>query len=232
MIKKWYIYNVNVTFTAASEVQTKLLRVSSEYDFVANKIVAINTNADWKVRVINSEFQWSNQAVQGANFAGNVTYPNILLEPLVIPKNSNIELEITNGTALAANTVQICFEGYLTPAMNIVTRSWYQYVASITFTGASQQSIAEMRISSNKNFVVQKFVAKATATDYQVDIIDANEKWTQTYIYGSNLFGTAQLPNILLNPIIVLANSSIIFHLINGATAANPIQLCLEGYLE
>jgi hypothetical protein len=232
MITKWYVYNVNATFTATGQVLRKLLKVSSEYDFVINKIVSVESNADWKVRVVNSEWQWSNQAVQGDNFSGSVNFPNILLEPLVIPKNSNVELEITNGTALAGNVIQIVFEGYLTQSAPINKRQWYQYIADVAFTGANEQAITEMKISSYRNFIVQKFVAKATATDFQVDIIDANEKWTQTFVKALNLFGTAEQPNILLNPIIVMANSSIIFQMINGATAINPVQLCLEGYLE
>jgi hypothetical protein len=232
MLTKWFMYKVNATFTAVNEVQTKLLKVSSEYDFVVNKIVSVQTNADWKIRVINSEMQWSNQAVQGGNFAGSVIFPNVLLEPLVIPKNSNIELELTNGVGIAANIVQVVLEGYLVVNAPIKNRLWYQYIADKTFTIANQQAITEMRISSYKNFVVQKFVVKAATTDFQVDIIDANEKWTETFVQAGNLFGTAQQPNILLNPIIVLANSSIIFQLINGATAANAVQLCLEGYLE
>jgi hypothetical protein len=169
--------------------------------------------------------------VKSDNFASDILQPNILLEPIRIAKNSNVELELTNG-ATASNVIQLVFEGYLTPNMENINRLWYQFVYSKSFTAASEQAIASFNISSSKNFIIQKFNVKATATDFQADIIDANEKWTQEYTLASCLFGTAKQPNILLTPIPVLANSNISIHLINGATATNPIQLCLEGYLE
>ncbi len=230
-MKRYFTYVVNHTFSAASASIVKLLRTTSEYDFCIQKIMARATTTDFTVRTINSEFQWSNSAVKADNFAGDVNEPNILLEPVRIPKNTNIELELING-ATASNVIQLAFEGYLTPNMENINRQWFQYITDISFTGASEQAIRTLKISSNRNFILQKFVAKATATDYQVDIIDANEKWTQEYVRGSCLFGTAKKPNILLTPLVIMANSSITLQLINGATASNPVQLCLEGFLE
>jgi hypothetical protein len=230
-IKRYFNYVVNQTFTGANVSIIKLLRVTSEYDFVIQKITYKATSGDFTVRCINSEMQWSNNRVQADNFGGTIQYPALLLQPLVINKNSNIELEIVNG-ATASNVIQIVFEGYLTPNAVPTGRQWFQYVSNIAFTGISQQTIAEIKVSSNKNFVIHKFMAKPTVDDFQVDIIDANEKWTQEYVKSGCLFGTAQRPNILLTPITVVANSSILFQLINGSTATNNIQLCVEGYLE
>lgn len=233
-LKRWYVYTVSFNFTVANTSQRKNLQVSSEFDFVIQKITSRQTATDFTARVINSEYQWSNRAIQQPNFSGNAQYPAICLEPIKVPKNTNIEIEVVNG-ATATNNIYLVFEGYLTQDMSQLIntgRNWYQYAENYAFTGANEQTIMRMRISSHNNFIVQKLVVNATATDYRIDIIDANEKWTQNYIYGSALIGTAQRPNILMTPIVVLANSSIIFQLINGATASNPLQLCLEGYLE
>lgn len=230
-LKRYFTYVVNHTFSVASATANKLLRTTSEYDFVIQKVTARQTTVDYTIRSINSEFQWSNLAVKSDNLAGDVNDPNILLEPIKIPRNSNIELELING-ATASNVIQLAFEGYLTTRIENMDRQWFQYISDISFTGASEQATREIKISSYRNFIIQKFVAKATAVDYTVDIIDANEKWTQEPVKGSCIFGTAKKPNVLLTPIPVIANSSIVFLVVNGATATNPVQLCLEGYLE
>lgn len=230
--KRWYQYVVDHEFSSANASKKKLLQVQSDFDFVIETITYKATDDDFEVRVINSEQQWSNDKIDALNFGGTVKKPNILLEPAKVRKNTNIEIELTNG-ATASNTIQICLTGYLIREMPLSNRMWYQYVAEdVAFTATGEQARRVLKIASDKNFIIQKFIANATADDFTVDIIDANLKWTQNYVESVNIFGTAQEPNILYTPIPVMANSTIILQLVNGSTATNNIQLCLEGYLE
>lgn len=231
-LKRWYVYPFSYTFTTAStRTAPQQLGVSSEYDFVIQKITSKQTSTDFKLRIQDSEFQWSNADVDQPNFAGTAQYPNIMIEPIKIPKNTNIEIVLING-ATASNAIQLMFEGYLVQNMVPTNRRWYQYILDFPFTVASQQLQRGVNISSYKNFLVQKMYANATATDYQVDIIDANLKWTQNYVYGANLIGTVQRPNVVMTPIPVVSNTSILVQAVNGATASNTVQVVLEGYLE
>jgi hypothetical protein len=109
-------------------------------------------------------------------------------------------------------------------------RRWFQYPIEIILT-ANQQGTKEIHVSSEHNFICQKFVHTRTGA-YKVRMVDANEIWQNDYVDGDNLCGTAQQPNILLNPIIVPKNATVLFQFIDISGAGNTIRITMEGYLE
>jgi hypothetical protein len=80
-------------------------------------------------------------------------------------------------------------------------------------------------------FVVTKLIA-SSAGNFTTQIVETGSGsiLSDFPIAQSSLWGIAQRPNYLLDPLIIAPSANILFNLINGIAGANAVQLVIEGY--
>ena len=107
---------------------------------------------------------------------------------------------------------------------------FYQYSVEHNFTSASETKSKTINIDKDYNFVVLKMVATCSAS-FTVSLKSGGKLFTNKQINNANIFGTAQLPNILLTPLILLRGTDFTVDMVNGSTASNSVEIVFEGYL-
>jgi hypothetical protein len=84
---------------------------------------------------------------------------------------------------------------------------------------------------SDSYFVVTKLIASAAGTFLtQIQDTGSGVILMDAPIAQANLWGIAQRPNYLKDPLIIPPSSTVLLNLTNGIAGANAFQLVLEGY--
>jgi hypothetical protein len=106
----------------------------------------------------------------------------------------------------------------------------YVYVLDIS-RSANQQLEENIRIDSNRDFVVTKIFGTQTST-YTIQLRDSGSgrKWSDNAINNANIVGTVNLPHIVPLPRRVKADSTIYFNVTDTSGSTNTIQIILFGY--
>lgn len=110
-------------------------------------------------------------------------------------------------------------------------RQMFQYVIDQTLTG-SGSAVATVNTQGDSFFVVQKIIALSTGrfTASILGGLGSDASWSDKVVNDQNLFGTAQRPFILLDPIILAPSTAIVVSLADVSTSTNVVQIVFEGY--
>jgi hypothetical protein len=95
--------------------------------------------------------------------------------------------------------------------------------------GASGQ--LEIKTQQDSIFIVQTMMAVRTGR-FTARFLDdgSGNNWNNQPILDLDIFGSAQRPNIMIDPIVVWPTSSILISLANLTAAPNSIEIALGGY--
>lgn len=114
-------------------------------------------------------------------------------------------------------------------------RQTCQYSVTQTFTSTSESAQQQLIFNNDYDFVVQKLMHYATATDYTVQMVQGHMLYQGSPVYAPALFGTIQYPAEIErpgtnSPFVLKRGSNVYFNMVNGSTASNTVQMVLEGY--
>jgi hypothetical protein len=241
-----YRYPVGGTIGAVIGT-TGQAQVTTQRDsyFVVQKLVALSTGTfQTQIKEGGTGYLLSdpNVFINRDNLFGTAQRPNILIDPLVIPPSSLLIFSLVNGIA-GANTFEMVLEGYkhydlsnppIVAAQDIVKPykgavKWFQYAQNISSLGGARSS-NPIRVSSEANFVIRKYVASSTGA-FTVNIVStgAATPLMDSPVSNANFFGTAQRPNIIHKSRWVRKNSTLQIEVVDTSAAPNAIQIVLEG---
>jgi hypothetical protein len=107
---------------------------------------------------------------------------------------------------------------------------WHYSTPRTAFT-ALQSADLVVNVLPDSYFVAKKLVVTSTGS-FTVQMYDGSTgKLLQAFpVNNVNVFGTIQLPNVLLDPIVLPPSSSIVFKVTDTSNAGNTIQISLVGY--
>jgi len=242
---QYFQYSVLRTVALDATDNGGITKIQNDSDFLLQKVIGSQTDASATVQAVDTGTgrQFFDRALNLANYLGTAQRPNVLLHPKLIKANSQINWTFVD-TSGAENRIEVVLEGikaYKTLPSNFVPRGVIQlekyrdldpftYTFNPTALGALGTGIAVTNIQADSDFIITKLVATSTGT-FRAQIADLSCGWlySDNFIDNVNLFGTAQQPNVLLHPQLVLANSSIQVQLSDTSNAENTIQIAVEG---
>lgn len=234
---QYFHYSTPLTTVAASGFQVFNVPIYPDSYFVIKKLVSTQAGT-FLARLVNGATgrYFQNLAIGNANLFGTIQLPNRLADPIVIPPSSNLQVEITD-TSAAPNAIQAALVGFRvfnlqnppTPTKAGALLSWYQYAVNVALAGNDIQ-VATIRIDADSDFLIRKIVSTQGGA-YTLKISDSGAKdyWFDNEQTNGNVAGTAQYPNFLARPRMVVRNSTINVEVRDLSGAANAVQLVLEG---
>lgn len=109
---------------------------------------------------------------------------------------------------------------------------WYQYEANGAIPAViGSTAVLSIQIEPDAYFVVQKLIANSTGIfGTQIQDTGSSQILMDASVQNANLWGTAQQPNVLIDPLIFSPSSLVNFNLTNLIAGANTVQLVVEGY--
>lgn len=225
-------------YTANQNRQLTIPTFTDSY-FVVKRLAAISTST-FTTRIYNGSTGrvYSDVRVNNANIWGTIQLPNVLLDPMVLPPNSNVLLDLTDSSG-STNTIQCVLVGYRwfdlskPPVFGRrgVRLEWFQYSAVPDAAIAGNgKTIVQTRVDADSDFILRKLIATSTGT-FQAQISDSGSKdvWMDQYIRNANLFGTTQYPNVLPKPRLIRRNSTIQTEIEDVSGSSNTVQIIYEG---
>lgn len=109
----------------------------------------------------------------------------------------------------------------------------FRYSTAGTIPGGVGTGVLPLKITTHSDsyFVIQKLIAvNAFEFTCQIQETGSGILLSDSPIYNVNMWGTAQRPAILIDPLVLAPSSDIKFALVNQNAGANAVQLILEGY--
>lgn len=109
--------------------------------------------------------------------------------------------------------------------------SYFNYSVSRTAFTANQNQQLTIPFFPDSYFVIKKLIASSTST-FTTRIYNSStgRVLSDTRVGNANLFGTVQLPNRLIDPIIVPPSSKLLLDMTDTSGSGNTIQPVLHGY--
>lgn len=234
---QYFHYSTPITAIGAGLTQNFSIPIYPDSYFVIKKLTSTQT-APFGVRLVNGATGrfFSNDRINNANVMGTIQLPNRLSDPVVVPPSSNLQVEITDLSG-APNTVQAALIGFRvfnlqnppTPTKDGALLSWFQYAVPVALAGSDIQ-VATLRIEADSDFLVRKLVSTQDGA-YTLKVSDSGSKdyWFDNEQTNGNVAGTAQYPNFLARPRLVVKNSTISVEVRDLSAGANNVQLVFEG---
>ena len=106
----------------------------------------------------------------------------------------------------------------------------FLYSNAIALT-ANQRTTLEIKTMQDCIFVVQTLMAKSTGRFQSRFLEDGSgNNWQNTLITDTLVFGTAQLPNVLMTPVPLYSSSSVVLDILDTSGAPNAVEVVLGGY--
>lgn len=245
----YFNYDVPPFSLTALGTQTQTIQTFSDSYFVVKALAAV-CYASGAVVTRNFTTQMYNGATgrllndAAVNFGnlwgsyGAAAYPNKLVDPIVLPPSSNLVLNLTDVSNNGTYTVQVSLGGYRhydlgNPPRNMKAGArleWYTFSASLSLSGNGGPTPVTTRIDADADFLVRKIVATSTGL-FQGQVVEANsgEVWQKNFEAGQLFAGTAQFPNLLVKPRLVIRNSALLTYLQDLSGSTNAIQVVYEG---
>jgi len=113
-----------------------------------------------------------------------------------------------------------------------VERYDYLYSNAVQIgAGVGTPAQLDIKTQADSIFVVQTLMAMSDGR-FSARFTDdgAGASWSNDLVSDPNLFGTAQRPNILIQPIIIYPTSKVVVNLYNLIAGANDVEIVLGGY--
>lgn len=109
--RRWYQYVKDITI-AGSNMTSDSLQINADSDFLVKKLNAYK-DAEADIKMASTEMAGRylmNDYISLGNLFGRALLPNKLRHPLKLKRQTLLQLEMRNQSALS-NTIQLCFEG-------------------------------------------------------------------------------------------------------------------------
>lgn len=241
---QYFQYTVRRTLTASQVDTGGITKIQNDSDFLIQKMVA-NSTGIFTAQALDTGTgrQFYDRALNNVNLYGTAQRPSILLHPKLVYANSQINWTLTDAS-VAGNTIEIVLEGikcFKTLPSNFVPRGviqlekyaevdYFAYSLAPAQLAANGTAIANVAIQGDSDFLLMKVTGGRTGA-YRLQITDASCGWnySDNFVDDANLIGTAQQPNVLLHPQLILANSNLVVQLQDTSAAPNTVQVVLEG---
>lgn len=111
-----------------------------------------------------------------------------------------------------------------------VDLQYFQYSIRRTLTALQRDTGGFTKIQNDSDFLVQKIVGLSTGI-YNFNLLDTGtgRQFFDRELNNVDIVGTAQRPNVLLQPKLLYANSTVNSVLVDTSNAGNTVELVLEG---
>lgn len=108
--------------------------------------------------------------------------------------------------------------------------TFFAYTVPITLA-AGQRTTIKLTIDGDSDFLVKRLMSNETGS-FRVKITDSTSSyaWSNDLVRGENLFGDAEYPNVLPQPILLKRSTTLELDIEDLSGAANTIELVFEGY--
>lgn len=242
---QFFQYTVREVVALSARDTNGITKIQNDSDFLAQKIVGTETSALYNIQILDTGTgrQFFDAELRGpATVVGTAQRPSILLHPKLLYANSQLNWTLVDASA-AENTIEVVLEGiklYKTLPSAFTPRGVIQlekYMDVDTFSysvtavlGANASAVGAINIQGDSDFLITKITGRQTGT-YRLRITDTACGWqfSDDFVDNANLVGTAQQPNVLLHPQLVLANSALLIDFLDTSAAGNTVEIVIEG---
>lgn len=243
---QFFQYTVREVVAGSARDTSGLTKIQNDSDFLAQKIVGTATNAAYNLQILDTGTgrQFFDRELRGpATVVGTAQRPAILLHPKLLYANSQLNWTLVD-VSTSENTIEVVLEGiklYKTLPSAFTPRGVIQlekYMDVDTFAysilsviGANATGVGAVNIQGDSDFLITKITGRSTSPSYRLRITDTACGWqfSDDFVDSANLVGTAQQPNVLLHPQLVLANSALLVDFQDTSGSENTIELVVEG---
>jgi len=218
----------------ANERRDETLKIEADSDFIIEKVYAIY-DGSFKVNFLDttSNYNWFSDRIRAENFFGTPQYPNELIKPIELLRNTLIKIDIEN-LLNTPNNIEIAFEGYriYDNPITIGKTRYFAYVKDITISPLDMIS-DNILTSGDTDFIIHRLIA-TKEDDYSVELkLSASnlggKRLNNEFCNIDNIFGSVLRPNIVKHPLTISKNSLIQIDVKNLLNKSEYIQLVFDG---
>jgi len=250
--REYFIYGINFSSITAGDgtlFTRDIIRMDSDSDFELQKIVAIATSRNLRIRIIDDStgrFLIKQSASLRDMAGGSILTPFILPRPFQILAGSTLTIEVADSSG-KSNSLRLYFHGakirpgdppwgvYDNVTKRIVMKKYKAVLPFIYNTGVqtvsgSLSTYTRIEVDNDAHFLIQKitgFSSQAILLDFKDMPRDIS--WQNIAIHHEAILGSGDFPNILFANRFIPRGSVISINVQNLSSSQATFEINLIG---